>query len=48
MVRKTLSFTTRQDVALQAEADRLGISVGELTRRIVDAWIEAKLEKDTQ
>jgi hypothetical protein len=48
MVRRTLSFTARQDVALQTEADRLGISVGELTRRIIDAWVDAKLRKDTQ
>ena len=38
MARLNLSIPTPQIVWLQTEAERLGISVGELVRRIVDEY----------
>ncbi len=36
--RINVSLSDPQMAALKAEAARLGISVGELVRRVVDAW----------
>lgn len=36
MVKRLISFTEPQIVWLEAEAQRLGISVPELVRRIID------------
>jgi hypothetical protein len=37
MIKRLISFTEPQIVWLEAEAKRLGISVPELVRRIIDA-----------
>jgi hypothetical protein len=37
-----ISFTDPQRVFLKREANRLGISIAELVRRIIDRHIEAK------
>lgn len=37
-----ISFTDPQRVFLKREAKRLGISLAELVRRIIDAHIESK------
>ena len=37
MARLNLSLPERQRASLHAEAERLGISVGELVRRIIDS-----------
>jgi negative regulator of replication initiation len=42
MARTTVTFTDTQYAYLQAEAKRIGVSVGDLVRRIIDAWREAK------
>lgn len=42
MIKQMISFTDPQRVFLKREAKRLGISVAELVRRIIDAHIEAK------
>ncbi len=44
MLTRSLHFTKPQAAYLQTEADKLGISVSELIRRIVDEWRE-RLEK---
>ena len=41
MKKQMISFTDPQAGFLKAEAERLGISVSELVRRIIDAYIEA-------
>ncbi len=41
-VRQSVSLTKPQFEALKAEAERLGISVSDLIRRIVDGWRDAK------
>jgi hypothetical protein len=41
-VRLSVSVTGRQHDALKQEADRLEISIGELLRRILDEWVDAK------
>lgn len=45
MVSKMISLTQMQDVYLRAEADRLGISVADVIRRIVDAHREKEAAK---
>lgn len=40
--RQSITFTNPQTSALVVEAERLGITVSELVRRIVDAWRDAK------
>lgn len=37
----TARITSQQHALLKEEASRRGIAVGELLRRILDAWIEA-------
>lgn len=39
-IPRTVGLTARQDTVVAKEAGRLGISDGELMRRIVDWWIE--------
>src|SRR4051812_30949940 len=36
--KRMISFTLPQVAVLEAEADRLGISVSDLTRRVIDLW----------
>jgi hypothetical protein len=36
--KQTLSFTDPQAAYLKAEAQRLGISLADLVRRIIDEW----------
>jgi hypothetical protein len=38
MFRMSVSFTDPQHQRLAEEATRLGISIGELVRRITDEW----------
>lgn len=40
LLRRTISFTTRQLAALKITADELEISVADLVRRIVDEWLK--------
>ncbi len=40
MTKQVISFTVPQHLYLKREAKRLGISIAELVRRIVDAHIE--------
>jgi len=40
MTKQMISFTVPQHKYLEREAKRLGISIAELVRRIVDAHIE--------
>lgn len=40
--RMTISFTKPQMAFLKAEADRLGITVADLIRRIVDQYREGR------
>lgn len=42
MIKQMISFTEPQMAYLKREAKRLGISIAELVRRIIDAHIEAK------
>lgn len=42
MVKQVISFTAPQHAFLKREAKRLGISVAELVRRIIDRQAEAK------
>ncbi len=42
MVKRLISFTEPQVAWLEAEAQRLGISVSELVRRIIDKTRGAK------
>jgi hypothetical protein len=42
VTKQMISFTDPQRAFLKREAKRLGISVAELVRRIIDAHIEAK------
>ena len=42
MTKQMISFTDPQISYLRKEAKRLGISVAELVRRIIDRHIEAK------
>jgi hypothetical protein len=41
--RMSITFTGPQLSKLRAEADRLGVTVSELVRRIVDQWREHRL-----
>jgi hypothetical protein len=41
-VRQTITFTAPQMAFLRAESVRLGITVGELLRRIIDTYREAR------
>jgi hypothetical protein len=36
--RQSVSLSDRQHAALQQEADRIGISISDLIRRIIDQW----------
>jgi hypothetical protein len=38
--RRSVTFTARQLALLEEEAARLGVSVGELVRRIIDRHFE--------
>lgn len=42
MTKQMISFTSPQRAFLKREAKRLGISIAELVRRIIDAHIEAR------
>lgn len=42
MTKQMISFTDPQRSFLKREAERLGISIAELVRRIIDAHIETK------
>jgi hypothetical protein len=41
-VRQTITFTAPQMTFLKEESARLGITIGELLRRIIDAYREAR------
>ncbi len=41
MLRTQIQFTAAQIEALRARAARLGLSVSEVVRRAVDAWVVA-------
>lgn len=41
-IRLSIGFTPRQDAAITAEAKRLGSSDGDVVRRIIDNWIDAR------
>lgn len=45
MIKRVISFTDPQDDWLLKESDRLGISVAELVRRIVDLYREPLAKK---
>lgn len=40
--RISVPLTTPQDAYLRAEAERLGISIADVIRRIIDAYRESK------
>jgi hypothetical protein len=42
MNKRMISFTGPQEIFLKQEAERLGISVSDLVRRIVDQYREGK------
>lgn len=42
MFRQSITLTIPQHEILKQEADKLGISVSDLIRRIVDAWRDAQ------
>jgi len=42
MERSNISLTVSQKKALQQEADKEHCSVGDIIRRIIDAWIREK------
>ena len=46
MVRKLLSIPERQDKALNEMAKKLGISFGELMRRIIDEYIKKNWKEE--
>lgn len=41
-IRLSIGFTPRQDAAIMAEAKRLGSAAGDVVRRVVDNWIDAR------
>lgn len=41
-VPNTISLTRRQTDVVRKESARLGISFGDMVRRIVDEWLERK------
>ena len=43
--RQSVTLTLPQFAALKAESARLGISVADLVRRIVDMWREKRAEE---
>jgi hypothetical protein len=45
MIKRMISFTEPQDDWLNKEAERLGISVAELVRRIIDWYREPQSER---
>jgi hypothetical protein len=45
MIKRVISFTEPQDDWLIKESDRLGISVAELVRRIIDLYREPHLKQ---
>ena len=45
MNRRSITFTAPQLVYLAAEAERLGVSVSEIVRRIIDAQRETKNDR---
>lgn len=44
-LQTSITWTTRQLAMLRAEANRLGVSVSDIVRRIVDEWLDAKGDK---
>jgi hypothetical protein len=42
--RLTATLTNRSEVALRKEAKRLGVSLSEMLRRIVDQWADGKVK----
>jgi predicted DNA-binding ribbon-helix-helix protein len=44
-VRQSVTLTKNQHEILKAEADRLGVTVSDLIRRIVDGWRDERREK---
>jgi len=40
--KTSLTLSERQTDILKNEADRLGISMSEFVRRLVDAWVETQ------
>jgi hypothetical protein len=42
MIKQMISFTDPQRVFIKREAKRLGISIAEFVRRIIDAHIETQ------
>lgn len=44
LIRTNIYLTARQHAALAKEAKRLNISSAELLRRVIDGWLEEKLE----
>lgn len=46
MVRKMISLPERQDKILDAMAEKLGISTGELIRRIFDEYINKNWKEE--
>ena len=42
MQKRMISLTEPQEASLKAEAERLGISLSDLIRRIVDQWRDGK------
>lgn len=46
MIKRVISFTDPQDDWLIKESDRLGISVAELVRRIIDLYREPHVKNE--
>jgi hypothetical protein len=42
MTRRSIVLTVKQQIFLEKEADRLGITVSDLIRRIIDEYREKK------
>ena len=47
-IPRTVALTPRQDTLVAKEATRLGLSDGEMLRRIIDWWLELTIPKPTQ
>jgi hypothetical protein len=43
--RQSVNFSDRAMAHLRAEAQRIGISVSDLLRRIVDQWLDQQPER---
>lgn len=43
--KRVCFFTERQEAALKKQAAQLGITVAELVRRLLDAWLDQNVKE---